>query len=389
MRRLLIAFLALLTLSNTAWALNLTGANLTREYVRGSDMGGGVGGVLWDVTPGNGPAFYHYDGRGDVIGTGSGSGLTHDAYTADGYHGSDPLPGLAGGSGRLQANTKMEEGVNYILLNDGQRYRDVFSGRFLTRDPLGYVDGTNEFNYVRNNPWTSWDPEGLQESTGDQIAERNKLLKELAPEGAPSDERLQAAKDLANGLKNGTEAVASLDPVVNASEAATGTSVTGEKLGWFDRALAFFGLIDGPVGDVGKISKDVKEAKVADTVGQDASKVVSGSAKVDKTASKAAAASTNGGKIVSVATIRGGASGVKATMHGAERLLERGFTEAEITAIKNGRIMTQADGAKVFINEVSPGKFNYIVEGENGIITGIKNIDQKALNNLAKNYGWH
>jgi uncharacterized protein RhaS with RHS repeats len=35
------------------------------------------------------------------------------------------------------------------------------TGTFISRDPLGHVDGPNVYCYVRQNPWTMWDPEGL------------------------------------------------------------------------------------------------------------------------------------------------------------------------------------------------------------------------------------
>ena len=41
-------------------------------------------------------------------------------------------------------------------------YRDLETGVFLTRDPAGFVDGPNAYTYVRQNPWTKFDPEGLQ-----------------------------------------------------------------------------------------------------------------------------------------------------------------------------------------------------------------------------------
>lgn len=41
-------------------------------------------------------------------------------------------------------------------------YRDLETGAFLTRDPAGFVDGPNLYAYVKQNPWTSFDPEGLQ-----------------------------------------------------------------------------------------------------------------------------------------------------------------------------------------------------------------------------------
>jgi RHS repeat-associated protein len=79
----------------------------------------------------------------------------------------------------------------------------------------------------------------------------------------------------------------------------------------------------------------------------------------------------------------------KVTTHGNQRLAERGWTQTEIATTKGGgKVLTQADGAKVFLHEVSPGKFNVIIEGDRGIITGLKGLDQNAINNLSKNYGW-
>jgi hypothetical protein len=35
------------------------------------------------------------------------------------------------------------------------------TGTFISRDPLGHVDGPNVYCYVGQNPWTMWDPRGL------------------------------------------------------------------------------------------------------------------------------------------------------------------------------------------------------------------------------------
>jgi RHS repeat-associated protein len=69
-----------------------------------------------------------------------------------------------------KANTKDEDPTG--LLNEGMRYRDLESGVFLTRDPAGFVDGPNDYTYVRQNPWTAFDPEGLfMQIVGDWLAE--------------------------------------------------------------------------------------------------------------------------------------------------------------------------------------------------------------------------
>ena len=61
---------------------------------------------------------------------------------------------------RQRANTK-EESFTFKLLNEGHRYRDLETGVWLTRDPAGFVDGPNLYAYVRQNPWSKFDPEGL------------------------------------------------------------------------------------------------------------------------------------------------------------------------------------------------------------------------------------
>jgi len=39
---------------------------------------------------------------------------------------------------------------------------DLLTGTFITRDSAGIVDGPNEYSYVRQNPWTMFDPDGLE-----------------------------------------------------------------------------------------------------------------------------------------------------------------------------------------------------------------------------------
>ena len=80
---------------------------------------------------------------------------------------------------------------------------------------------------------------------------------------------------------------------------------------------------------------------------------------------------------------------LKATKHGSERLKERGFSRNDISNTKStSNVKTQSDGAKVYIKEISPGKYNVIVEGDRGIITALKNISKKSLDRLTKNYNW-
>ncbi|ASV73590.1 Flagellar hook-length control protein FliK [Thermogutta terrifontis] len=90
--------------------------------------------------------------------------------------------------------------------------------------------------------------------------------------------------------------------------------------------------------------------------------------------------------------LRSAAGAVRATAHGYQRLLERSWTLAEYNAVKaGGRMLTQADGATVYILEVAPGKFNVLIENPatGKVISAFKHISKKSLDGLARNYGWH
>jgi|GEM_PF-2833742 len=141
--------------------LDPTTATLRAEHIRGSDWGGGVGGILYTLRAGA-PSYAHYNSRGDVVArTGADGSLTYQAaYEAYGKHGEAPGSQEWGTSPeRHRANTKPEDPTG--LLNEGFRYRDLETGTFITRDPLGFVDGPNVYTYVVQNPWTMFDPHGL------------------------------------------------------------------------------------------------------------------------------------------------------------------------------------------------------------------------------------
>lgn len=126
-------------------------------YYRGPDMGGGVGGINYacDLID-NSINYKHYNLRGDVIMTTgpAGSVLSELWYTAYGeYEGFGALP-----SDKYRANTKVDDGE---LILDGHRYRNKALMRFMSPDPLEYIDGLNCYIYCSNNPWGRFDPDGL------------------------------------------------------------------------------------------------------------------------------------------------------------------------------------------------------------------------------------
>ncbi len=133
-------------------------STLQVEYVRGSDYGGGVGGILYTIRSGT-PSYTHANRKGDVIAKTDGSGnLTfQDQYDDNG----DQVATNGSTQDRQKDNSKdvdpwggIDEGNRYSTLEDGLRV-------FLTRDPAGFIDGPNLYTYCEQNPATKFDPEGL------------------------------------------------------------------------------------------------------------------------------------------------------------------------------------------------------------------------------------
>ena len=140
------------------------GSSPTVEYVRGSDWGGGIGGVLYTLRNSQ-PSYNHYNNRGDVVAkTDDAGSLTYQAgYEAYGTRTRE----VGSTADRQKANTKDEDPTG--LLNEGMRYRDLEAGVWLTRDPAGFVDGPNLYAYVRQNPWSYFDPYGLESNPSQRL----------------------------------------------------------------------------------------------------------------------------------------------------------------------------------------------------------------------------
>jgi RHS repeat-associated protein len=139
-----------------------TATSPTVQFVRGSDFGGGVGGILYSMRAGN-PSFNYYNRRGDVVTKLSAGGTVtwQASYEAFGKRTQEFGTNLD----RQRANSKDEDPSG--LLNEGFRYRCLETGIFITRDPLGFIDGPNLYTYVGQSPWTSWDPDGLAKRSKD------------------------------------------------------------------------------------------------------------------------------------------------------------------------------------------------------------------------------
>jgi RHS repeat-associated protein len=102
-------------------------------------------------------SFNFYDSRGDVTTKTNSSGAV---TFQTGYEAFGSQTVTSGSTlDRQRASTKEQDPTG--LLNEGFRYRDPSTGTFLTRDPLGFKAGLNNYTYVHQNPWTHFDPEGL------------------------------------------------------------------------------------------------------------------------------------------------------------------------------------------------------------------------------------
>ena len=114
----------------------------------------------------SGSVFYAFDTHGSVAQRLGGSGSVLSTQTFDAYGNrlstdgnTDPYAGYRGQSGYY---TDWETGTSTSALELLTfRYYDPSTGRFITRDPIGYKGGGNAYEYCSNGPTGKTDPEGL------------------------------------------------------------------------------------------------------------------------------------------------------------------------------------------------------------------------------------
>jgi Metallopeptidase toxin 4 len=128
-----------------------------------------------------------------------------------------------------------------------------------------HLDGLYEGGVlVRQNPWSSFDPDGAQ---------ARRLMREMYEEDAKQGD-IGAAEDAAKlqkgnaqfnkdveNLQTVSDTVAGFLPPVAVCEVISGQSASGKPLGKFERFLSFLGII--PAGKVAKIAKGAVGGKVA------------------------------------------------------------------------------------------------------------------------------
>jgi RHS repeat-associated protein len=121
----------------------------------------GPGGLVSRRT-GSTSAFYSFDSEGNVAQRSDVSGniLSNLMFGAHGSILSGSLSDPFGYKAQTGYYTDMETGLQLLT----HRYYDPQTGRFLTRDPIGYQGAINLYSYVGNNPLYGTDSSGLDDA---------------------------------------------------------------------------------------------------------------------------------------------------------------------------------------------------------------------------------
>ncbi len=143
-----------------------------KAYTRGLGFPGGIGGLISmtryemeDDELEEKTSYYHYDALGSVRGLSDGQGKFKVQYDYDAF---------GNGKNNKKWNTyrfsskELEDHAGLYFF--GARYYDPEIGRWLTPDPLGFIDGLNGYAYVKNNPVNFVDPWGYQAFEGAPVS---------------------------------------------------------------------------------------------------------------------------------------------------------------------------------------------------------------------------
>jgi RHS repeat-associated protein len=106
--------------------------------------------------------FYHFDNTGNTIALTDGSGNINLAYAYEPFgRVSNKSSSIPNPFTYVGAYGVMDEGGGLYFMKN--RYYDGKTGRFIQRDPIGFVGGNNLYTYVENQPVDFIDPIGLEE----------------------------------------------------------------------------------------------------------------------------------------------------------------------------------------------------------------------------------
>ncbi|MDX9702393.1 MAG: RHS repeat-associated core domain-containing protein [Candidatus Auribacterota bacterium] len=137
------------------------------QYIHGSGLGGDVGSLLFaQKLIGSGEetsvetSYYFHNWRGDVVAVTDESGNPLDTYRYSAF--GEVIEQSGASDNDILFSSKRYHGAT-ALSYFGARYYDASIGRFISRDPLGFVDGPNQYIYCANNPVNFIDPFGYNQ----------------------------------------------------------------------------------------------------------------------------------------------------------------------------------------------------------------------------------
>jgi RHS repeat-associated protein len=129
-----------------------------------------------DVTDSNAVYYYHFGGLGSVVALSNVNGEIVERYEYDAYgrvtiwdaNLTTERDTSSYGNPYYFTGRRMDvlDSNDYQIMYYRNRYYDPQDGRFLTNDPLGYIDGLNLYEYVRSNPVLLYDPFGTSGGCG-------------------------------------------------------------------------------------------------------------------------------------------------------------------------------------------------------------------------------
>jgi RHS repeat-associated protein len=136
------------------------GTSVVTELIRAGGLGGGIGSVVYSdksMAPTPGPVEHFVSnpvGHSVALTRADASVSQSSMYEAFG----DTVWQSGTSTNNRLANTKERDG-SIGLDNHGMRYYDPDSGRYVSRDPIGYADGstsTPRWETTRSIGWTRW-----------------------------------------------------------------------------------------------------------------------------------------------------------------------------------------------------------------------------------------
>jgi len=148
--------------SGDCFAEYAANGSLNVQYMRGSGMGGGIGSILYSNRNGK-LEYFDYNGVGDTVLLTDPDCVASDGILYDAY---GNIVASSGSSANNRLAFTKERDFSIGLDNHGMRYYDPEIGRYISRDPAGYVDSLNVYLYVHNNPINHIDPLGLNDTFG-------------------------------------------------------------------------------------------------------------------------------------------------------------------------------------------------------------------------------